>query len=1050
MFTFNLMTPTPSHRTMKLAQYALLLSCVFWFAIEAVGAPVDSKTAATTVKGWLQADSKPFGERLGENVKSVETFKDDAGEPLYHVVYLEPSGFVIVSAEDEIEPVIAFVQQGRFDPSPTNPLGALVGRDLPARVARTRARGVTPAGLKNRGEWQKLQQNAAGGAQPKLLPTGSISDLRVAPFIQTLWNQSTANNDTNGAACYNFFTPPFAAGASGNYVCGCVATALAQLMYYYQYPSTGVGTPSFTITLTTPAGGTHELTRSLRGADGNGGPYAWANMPLDPSTGSTLAQRAAIGALTYDAGVAVHMSYTPTGSGAAMSYAKSALVTTFKYSNAVIDEGLSLNVGVGLTGMINPNLDARLPVVFGIDNPQGAHCIVCDGYGYDGFSTLYHHLNMGWGGDDNAWYALPIIDLDDTVPYFNIDACVYNVFTNSSGEIISGRVFDVGGTPIPNASIAAIGTHGGNFTAVTDAQGIYALVGVPSASTFTLTAVHAGYFPVSGTYTTTTSSDQGTNSGNVWGADFTLVSAQGPPVITTQPQDQTVTVGTNVTFSITTSGQLPMFYQWQYQERGSLSWNNLSDGGNYSGSGTATLTVSQTDTNMDGQPLQCVVSNSLGTATSSQAILRVGVAPFVAMTTIAGLAGTNGSTDGTYTNALFNNPRGIAVDNNTNVYVADMYNHVIRKLTLSGTDWVVSTIAGLAGNAGSTDGTNANARFTGPYGIAVDGAGKVYVADTGNSTIRMLIPSGTNWVVSTVGGLAGNPGSANGNGSVSRFRYPTGLAVDNNTNVYVADEGNSTIRKLTPSGAVWMASTIAGSVTNFGSADGTNAVARFGEPYGVAADRNGVVYVVDKYSETIRKLTPSGSDWVVTTIAGVAGGAGSSDGMGSGARFNNPTSIAAGSDGNIYVADYGNNTIRRMSPAGTNWMVFTIAGSAGNAGSTDGIGNAARFNGPFGIAVDNTTNIFVTDSISGTIRMDPLIAAPVPSFVQLVKQQTDGTLTLAWSAMAGHAYQVQFKTDLSQAAWSNLTSITPSSWTGVMPVSTGADVRRFYRVIPVQ
>jgi len=130
-------------------------------------------------------------------------------------------------------------------------------------------------------------------------------------------------------------------------------------------------------------------------------------------------------------------------------------------------------------------------------------------------------------------------------------------------------------------------------------------------------------------------------------------------------------------------------------------------------------------------------------------------------------------------------------------------------------------------------------------------------------------------------------------------------------------------------------------------------------------------------------------------------------------------------------------------------MVFTIAGSAGNAGSTDGIGNAVQFNGPFGIAVDNNTNIYVTDSISGTIRMDPLIAAPVPSFVQFVKQH-DGTLTLAWSAMAGHPYQVQFKTDLSQPAWSNLTSITPSSWTGVMPVSTGADVRRFYRVVPVQ
>ena len=146
-----------------------------------------------------------------------------------------------------------------------------------------------------------------------------------------------------------------------------------------------------------------------------------------------------------------------------MSDAKTALVTTFKYNNAVIDEGTSLNVGVGLIGMINPNLDARLPVVFGIDNSAGGHCIVCDGYGYDAFSTMYHHLNMGWGGDDNAWYDLPIIDLTDTESYINIDACVYNVFTNGSGEIISGRVL-TNGVPIANASVTATRIGGGTYT----------------------------------------------------------------------------------------------------------------------------------------------------------------------------------------------------------------------------------------------------------------------------------------------------------------------------------------------------------------------------------------------------------------------------------------------------------------------------------------------------------------------------------------------------------------------------------------------------------
>jgi hypothetical protein len=832
---------------------------------------------------------------------------------------------------------------------------------------------------------------------------------------------------------------------------------MAQLMYYFRCPSTGVGTACFQITVDG-----NPMGRNLRGGNGSGGPYDWNDMPLDPNYFSlTPLQAQSVGALTCDAGVAVKMQYSVGGSSSYMTDAKTALVSTFKYNNAVVNAVTNLDTGClecSLYNMMNPNLDARLPVLLGITGDPGGHAIVVDGYGYC-FGALYNHLNMGWGGVYTAWYQLPIIDMYDftteTWSYFwAVTECIYNVYTNGSGEIISGRVVDAGtGLPIADASVSAIGTKGGVYKTVTDANGIYALVGVPSACAFTVTAENAGYFPVSSNCTTATSFDNGTSSGNVWGADFALIPAQGPPVITTQPQDQTVTVGTNVTFSITTGGQWPLYYQWQYQLSGSLNWSNLSDGGNYSGSGTETLTVSQTDTAMNGEPFRCIVTNNyLGgsSVTSSPAVLYVSVAPFVEIATIAGLAGAAGSADGAGTSALFSNPRGIAVDNNTNVYVADMYNNVIRKLTPAGTNWVVSTIAGLAGNAGSADGANENARFNGPYGVAVDGGGNVYVADTGNSTIRHLALSGTNWVVSTIGGVAGNPGSTNGSGSVARFRYPTGLAVDGNGNVYVADEGNSTIRELTPLGAIWMVGTIAGSPGNFGSADGTNTTAQFGEPYGVAVDKNGIVYVVDKYSDTVRKLTPSGINWAVTTIAGLVGSAGSSDGVGSAARFNNPTGIAAGSDGNLYVADEGNNTIRRVSPAGANWMVFTVAGQAGNTGSADGIGNAVRFNGPFGIAVDNNTNLYVSDSINNTIRMAPLSTAPAPSSVQLANQRTGATLTLAWSAKAGCAYQVQFKTNLTQTVWSNLTSITPSNWTGVAQVPLGPDARRFYRVVPVQ
>jgi hypothetical protein len=1042
------MTLDTAKKTMKAVNYLLLLTCLFWGARGACAAETDATAAAGAAKGWLQMDGKPFGLLLGNQVKSVETFKDAAGKALYHVVYLKPAGFVIVAGDDGVEPVIAVVKQGRFDPSAKNPLGAMISRDLPVRVGHARAKAATAAGLKHQSEWQALQQAALDGAQGKGLPTGAITDLRVAPIVQTLWSQATDDGSTNGAACYNFFTPPFAAGNAANYVCGCVATAMAQLMRYFQYPTTGVGTPSYTITLTTPAGGTHTLSRSLRGGDGNGGPYAWGSMVLDPSVGATLGQRGAIGALTADAGVAAHMSYAPDGSGTTLLDAKNALVETFKYNNAVVVGSDSLNVGFDFGGMVNANLDARLPVLFGIDNPTGAHAVVCDGYGYDGFLTLYHHLNMGWAGLDDAWYALPIIDLDDTVPYINIDSCLYNVFASVSGEIISGRVLDAGGAPVAGAGVTGVASGGNIYTATSDAKGIYALVGLPSASAVTITVTSAGYYPVSSNCTTRTSMDFATKSGNIWGANFKLIPAQGPPVIATQPQDQTVTVGTNASFSLEAGGQLPLVYQWQYQPRGSLDWADVSNGAVFSGATTPTLVVRQTDTNMDGEPFRCVVSNAVAAVTSSQAILNVTVAPFLPIMTIAGTAGTNGSADGT--NALFYNPHGIAVDNNTNIYVADMYNHVIRKITPLGTTWDVSTIAGLAGSSGSADGLNQTARFSSPYGVAVDAAGNVYVADTGNSTIRQITRSGTNWVVSTLCGSAGNTGSVNGSGSAASFRYPTGLAADGAGNIFVADEGNSIIRKLTPTGSTWTATTIAGLAGSFGSADGTNGAARFGEPYGVTVDQGGVVYVVDKYSDTIRKLTPAGANWVVTTIAGLVGIAGSSDGIGNGARFNSPTGIAAGRDGNLYVADQGNNTIRRVSPAGAYWMVFTIAGVPGSAGYADGVGADARFNGPFGIAVDASTNIYVSDALNSTIRMNPVVTAPVPSFVRLMKQRSGSSLTLAWSAMAGHPYRVQYKTSLSQAGWTDCDYVIPTTWTGLATLPTGPDSRRFYRVIPVQ
>jgi protocatechuate 3,4-dioxygenase beta subunit len=209
--------------------------------------------------------------------------------------------------------------------------------------------------------------------------------------------------------------------------------------------------------------------------------------------------------------------------------------------------------------------------------------------------------------------------------------------------------------------------------------------------------------------------------------------------------------------------------------------------------------------------------------------------------------------------------------------------------------------------------------------VAVDAAGNVYVADSANSTIRKITPAG---VVTTLAGTPGQPGSSDGIGTAAQFNQPFGVAVDGAGNVYVADLDNGTIRMITPAGVV---STFAGTAGQIGSADGIGSAARFNQPFGVAVDGAGNDYVADRNNHTIRKITPAG---LVTTLAGTAGQVGSGDGTGSAARFHFPQGVAVDGAGDVYVADEFNDTIRKLSiptvPAqsgltGTNSVAVTAA-----------------------------------------------------------------------------------------------------------------------------
>ena len=389
-----------------------------------------------------------------------------------------------------------------------------------------------------------------------------------------------------------------------------------------------------------------------------------------------------------------------------------------------------------------------------------------------------------------------------------------------------------------------------------------------------------------------------------------------------------------------------------------------------SNAGTSTTTFTSNLTGLTPNTLyylRAYATNSAGTGygatiqftTSSDVSSIAGV-----VTTYAGSA-TPGAADGTGTGAQFNNPQGITVDATGNIYVADTYNNTIRKIT-SGA--AVATFAGNGVN-GYVNGPAATAEFYSPQGIVTDAAGNVYVADMGNNVIRKIT---TNGVVSLYAGMPGIAGYRNGEAdstylnsskdTLSLFNSPQGLAIDAAGNIYVADRGNNVIRKISPKGRVI---TIAGA-KNAGYVNATDESAYFNSPTGVCVDASGNVYVADAGNSAIRKITPGG---VVTTIAGgpaqanllnsavaiaidasgnfyitdqsgrilkysvstttnvlyvLAGTSnvsGFTDGTGGAAQFSNPQGIALDATGNIYVADQYNNAIRKI-------VVSTVTGSS--------------------------------------------------------------------------------------------------------------------------
>jgi sugar lactone lactonase YvrE len=410
-------------------------------------------------------------------------------------------------------------------------------------------------------------------------------------------------------------------------------------------------------------------------------------------------------------------------------------------------------------------------------------------------------------------------------------------------------------------------------------------------------------------------------------------------------------------------------------------------------------------------------------------------------TTIAGSVNDAGSVDGVGGVARFYRPNGVAIDDDGTLLLTDAGNSTLRKLERSGDGWLVTTVAGVPLQNGAVDGTGSVARFEHPFGIAVNSQYGVLVADDYNSTIRRIARQGTEWVVTTIAGLAHEGGMTDGTNAEVRFVNPLGLALDRGGRAFVVDGASHTIRLVIPVGTNWVATTIAGTPGWEGGRDGTNGGALFHLPKHIAVDGSGNAYVADYMNHTIRRITRVGTNWVTTTIAGQASTPGFADGTNNQARFFKPFGMATDVDGNVYVSETENCTIRKMKRLGTNWVVTTIGGQAGQVGTNDGTNNQARFSFLGGLAVDKTGNVFVADRYNNTIRM----GVPVPEIRSV--DVTNAAVSLDWSAVAGQTHQLQYSSNLVFANWLDLgLPLTASNSSLSASDLLGPDPQRFYRV----
>jgi NHL repeat len=366
--------------------------------------------------------------------------------------------------------------------------------------------------------------------------------------------------------------------------------------------------------------------------------------------------------------------------------------------------------------------------------------------------------------------------------------------------------------------------------------------------------------------------------------------------------------------------------------------------------------------------------------------LTAGAASAQTISTVAGnpaLSPGNGGDGGPAVSAQLDRPFSVASDGKGNVFVADQTYNIIRQFTVGGTIATAAGVADITGSFGGDNGLATAAALNGPASVAVDRSGRVFVADAGNRRIRMFTPGGDISTVAGGGGASGADGLGDGGpATAANLAFPQGVAVDGNGNVFVADTYDGLVRMFTVGGTI---SVVAGTpgAAGFSGDGGPATAAKLSSPAGVAVDSAGHVYIADNGAHVVRMFTVGGT---ITTIAGTPDKSGyaGDGGPATAALLKVPSGVTVDSAGNVYIADTDNGVIRRVTPDG---VITTVAGGGANAGS-DQLGDGgpaplATLSGPVSIGPDGNGNILVADTGDNLIRSFA-IATPAPSLVAAV------------------------------------------------------------------